>query len=270
MSASSITCSQDSFHSSSQAVTGGAYEDTESSVHARHQTRGSSATQSLAAPNSAFARWCSLSRGRSTSPGPRWTVSPLGASVVQCRAQLAERVAESAIFGVGQVAYAVHIARAEAAMAAVNAQSAIGTVQTLTTSLSAHTEEATAKVVSKMEARVQQIASYSDAQMSQATATLRQQLESELVSVAASADETATKHMHDAEARIRRSVEAELQKNQADTRREVEQTRTAVDDIATRLDQLTTQLNEYRPVQEATVAAQGEKLSSNVETRLQM
>ena len=83
-------------------------------------------------------------------------------------------------------------------------------------------------------------------------------------------DETATKRMHDAEARIRRGVEAELQKNQADTRREVEQTRTAVDDIATRLDQLTTQLNEYRPVQEATVAAQGEKLSSNVETRLQM
>ena len=44
---------------------------------------------------------------------------------------------------------------------------------------------------------------------------------------------------------------------------------TAVDNIATTLDQLTTQLNEYKPAQEATVAAQGEKLSSNVETRLQ-
>ena len=94
---------------------------------------------------------------------------------------------------------------------------------------------------------MQQVASYSDAQTSQATATLRQQLESEIVSVAASTDETATKRTHDAEARIRRDVEAELQKNQADTRREVEQTRTAVDNIATRLDQLTTQLNEYRP-----------------------
>ena len=49
----------------------------------------------------------------------------------------------------------------------------------------------------------------------------------------------------------------------------MEKTRTAVDNIATRLDQLTTQLNEYRPAQEATVVAQGEKLSSNVETRLQ-
>ena len=190
--------------------------------------------------------------------------------VAQRRVQLAERTTESAMSGVGQVADAVRIARAEAATAAANAQSAIGTVQTLTMSLSAHTEEATAKAVSEMEARVQQVASYSDAETSQATATLQQQLESKLVSVVVSADETATKRMHDAEACIQRGVEAELQKNQADTRREVEQTRTVVDDIATRLDQLTTQLNEYRPVQEATVAAQGEKLSSNVETRLQM
>ena len=79
-----------------------------------------------------------------------------------------------------------------------------------------------------------------------------------------------TKRTHDAKARIWCDVEAELQKNQADTRREVEQTRTAVDNIATRLDQLTTQLNEYRPVQEAKVVAQGEKLSTNVEIRLQL
>ena len=95
-------------------------------------------------------------------------------------------------------------------------------------------------------------------------------MKSEIVSVAASAEETATKRTHDAEERIRRDVGAELQKNQANTRCELEQTRTAVDNIATRLDQLTTQLNEYRPAQEAIVAAQGEKLSLNVETRLQM
>ena len=59
---------------------------------------------------------------------------------------------------------------------------------------------------------MRQVASYSDAQTSQATATLRQQLEAEIVSVASSADETAAKRMHDAEERIRRNVEAELQK----------------------------------------------------------
>ena len=58
--------------------------------------------------------------------------------------------------------------------AAVNAQSAIGTVQTIATSLSAHTGAVAAKAMSKMEARMQQVASYSDAQTSQATATLRQ------------------------------------------------------------------------------------------------
>ena len=74
--------------------------------------------------------------------------------------------------GVGQVADAVRIARAEVATVAANAQSAIGTVQTIATSLFAHTDAATAKAMSEMEARMQQVASYSDAQTSQATDTL--------------------------------------------------------------------------------------------------
>ena len=44
MSASSMTRSQGSFHASSQAATGGVYEDTASSVHAGRQSQGSSAT----------------------------------------------------------------------------------------------------------------------------------------------------------------------------------------------------------------------------------
>ena len=154
-------------------------------------------------------------------------------------------------------------------LAAANVQSAIGTVQTLATSFSTQTEAATVKTMGEMEKRVRQVASYSDAQTSQAIAMLRQQLDAEIVSVASSADETAAKRTHDAEERIRRDVEAELQKNQADTSHEVEKTRTAVDNIATRLDQLTTQLNEYRPAQEVLVAVQGKKLSLNVKTRLQ-
>ena len=107
----------------------------------------------------------------------------------------------------------MRIARAEAATAAANAQSAIETVQNLATSLSTHTEAATVEVVGKMEESVRQVTSYSDAQTSQATATLRQQLESEMVSVAANVDETAAKRTHDAKERIRHNVGAELQKN---------------------------------------------------------
>ena len=101
MSASSRRRSQDSFHASSQAATGGACEDTASFVHAGRQSRGSSATQSQVAPNSAFARQRSLSRGRAASPGPRRAASPLGVLVAQHRAQLAERIAESAMSSVG-------------------------------------------------------------------------------------------------------------------------------------------------------------------------
>ena len=174
MSASSRTHSQDSFHASSQAVTGGAYEDTASSVHAGHQSRGSSVTQSQVAPNSTFAQWRSFSKGRFASPGPQRTVSPLGILVAQRCAQLAERIVESATSGVGQVTDAMRIARAEVVTVVANAQSAIGTLQTLATSLSTHRDVAAAKAMSEMEARVQQVASYSDAQMSQAIATLWQ------------------------------------------------------------------------------------------------
>ena len=57
---------------------------------------------------------------------------------------------------------------------------------------------------------------------SQATATLRQQLESEIVSIVSSIDETITKRIQEAEERIRRNVETELQKNQVAARREAE------------------------------------------------
>ena len=211
-----------------------------------------------------------MSRGRSASPVLRRATSPLGVSVAQRRAQLAERTAESALSSIGQVADVVRIARAEAATAAANAQSAIGTVQTIATSLFAHTDAATAKAMSEMEARVQRVASYSDAQTSQAIATLRQQLESEMVSVAVSADETAAKRTHDAEERIRREVEAKLQQEQATTRQQADETCTAIEDIAAKLDRLTKQLNEYRPAQEATVTVQGERLLASVEKRLEL
>ena len=74
----------------------------------------------------------------------------------------------------------------------------------------------------------------------------------------------------EAEQRIRRNVEAEMQKLQEDAHHEAENTRAAVDNLASKLEWLTTQLNEYRPAQEATVAVQGEQLSSNVEMRLQL
>ena len=206
----------------------------------------------------------SLSRGRFASPGPRRAASPLGVSVVQRSAQLAERTAESAISGVGQIADAVRIARAEAAMAAANVQSAIGTVQTLATSLSAHMDVATAKAMSEMEARMQQVASYLDAQnvsgYCHVTAAARIR-KSEMVSVAASVDEMAVRRTRDVEERIRREVEAKLQQEQATTYvNKLMRHARLLGTLQQSLIKLTKQLNDYKPTQEATVIAQGERL----------
>ena len=211
MSDSSKTHSQDSFHARSQAATDGAYEDTASSVHTIHQSPGSSATFTRRAPNAAFLQRTVMTRSRSASPGPVRSLSPLGALVAKRRSKYAERTVVSAMSGVGQVTNAVRVARAEAATAVADAQSAMGMVQTLTMSLSAHTEAATAKPMGEMEKRVQQVASYSDAQTSQAIATLRQELESEIVSVVASADETTAKRTRDVEECIQRKIETKFQ-----------------------------------------------------------
>ena len=224
MSASSRTHSQDSFRASSQQATGGALEDTASSVHAGHVSHGSSATQSRRAPNTVFTRGTTLSRSRSVSPGLSRPASPLGVSVARRRAEYAERTAVSAISGVGQVADEVRMARAEATSAAADAQSAIGTVRQLAASLSAQTEATKATTASEIEERVHQVASYSDAQTTRATTQMKKQLESEIASATSSAAESSVMRTREAEQRIRRDVEAEMQKLQADARQEAENT----------------------------------------------
>ena len=96
--------SQDSVHSSSQYVAGIALANIASSVRHTRQLLGSLATLLSRAPNSSFEQWCTMTRARSTSPGLRRSLSPLGILVVRCRAQLAEQVAKSAMLGVGRVA----------------------------------------------------------------------------------------------------------------------------------------------------------------------
>ena len=86
---------------------------------------------SSVAPNSAYAHRRSLSKGRSASPGPQWVASPLGVSVAQRRAQMVERVAESAMSRVGQVVDATHRAREVAEAAIVEVRSVHGAVKSI-------------------------------------------------------------------------------------------------------------------------------------------
>ena len=117
MSASSKAHSQDSFHASLQQATGGALEDTASSVYAGHISPGSSTTQLRQAPNTVFRRGTMLTRSYSVLPGLSRPMCPLGVSVAHRRAEYAERTAVTAISGVGQVVDEVRIARQEATSA---------------------------------------------------------------------------------------------------------------------------------------------------------
>ena len=87
---------------------------------------------------------------------------------------------------------------------------------------------------------VEEVAVHSEVQTTWATTQLREQLESEIAVAMSSAAESLAMRMHEAKKWIRRDVEAELQKLQADTYQEAENTRIAVDNLAAKLDQLIT------------------------------
>ena len=123
-----------------------ALEDTASSARKKGHAGGSSTTQSLVAPNSAFARRRSLSRGSSASRGPRRTASPLGVSVAQHCAQLAERPAESALSGIGQVAEEIRHACSVAEAAISEARSLHGEIESKVSSLEAQAATSTAHI----------------------------------------------------------------------------------------------------------------------------
>ena len=164
---SETTRSQDSAHSSSQYATGAAWEDTASSAAHPKTLPGSSMTVSLSvAPNSAYAQRRSLTRGRSASPRPRRIASPIGVSVVQRRAQMAEQIAESAFSGVGQVADETRRARKVAEAAIAEARSVHGTVESRVAALSARADESTTHTVEVLMEQMRQTAAETEAKAS--------------------------------------------------------------------------------------------------------
>ena len=155
MSSPSETRSQGSFQPSSQNAVGDVLEDTASSVHRGAIVQGSCVTESRRAPNSTFSCRTMETRAHSVSPGLRRSPSPLGISVAKRRVQLAERVAESAVSGMEQIADEVRQVRMAAAAAAANAESAKEEFLLQAVSFSVQAEASAAKAVEVMEGRVQ-------------------------------------------------------------------------------------------------------------------
>ena len=81
-----------------------ALEDTASSVHQGRALQTVTRVSGGTLPNSAYSRGRAAARSQSASPRPRRVLSPVGLSVAQRRAQLAEQTAATAASGVGRVA----------------------------------------------------------------------------------------------------------------------------------------------------------------------
>ena len=229
---------------------------------------GSSATQSLVAPNSAFVRRRSLSRGRSASPGPRRTASPLGVSVAQRRVQLAERTAESALSGVGQVAEEIRHACSIVEAAISEARSVHGEIESKVSSLEAQAATSTAHITDALSKRVGEVMAETEAKTSHVVGTVAQQLEKEIQAVALSTAATAETMTCTAVEGMRRDVQAQIEQNRADALRDSNAVQKKVDQVSEELQKLTAQLNQFKP---GSVQAVGEvqgKVSEEFQQRL--
>ena len=132
-----------------------------------------------------------MSRVCSASPGLPRSLSPLGVSVAQRHAQLAEHVAESAMSGVGRVVDETCRVRKVADAAIAEAKSIHSEVKNKVASLLAHATVNTAHALEVLSGRVQEVTAHSEAQALRIVETVTQQWEKEIEAAATSAATTA-------------------------------------------------------------------------------
>ena len=259
---SETTRSQDSAHSSSQYATGAAWEDTASSAaHPRTLPGRSTTVSPSVAPNSAYVQWRSLTRGRSASPRPRRIASPIGVSDAQRRAQMAEQIAESAFSGVGQVADETRRAREVAEAAIAEARSVHGAVESRVAALSARADESTTHAVEVLTEQMRQTAAETEAKASRTVGTVVQQLEKEITAAAMSAAATAEVTTRTMVEGVKRDVQAQMDKNRADTLHRADEAQRKVEQVSNELRELTIQLNAFKPASAQTVREEQKVLS---------
>ena len=260
---SETTRSQDSAHSSSQYATGATWEDTASSAtHPRTSPGHSMTVLSSIAPNSAYAQRRTLIRGRSASPRPRRIALPIGISVAQRRAQMAEQIAESAFSGVGQVADETHRARKVAEAAIAEARSVHGVVESRVVALSAHADESTTHTVEVLTEQMRQTMAETEVKASRTIGTVVQQLEKEITAAVMSTAVTANVTMRTMVEGVRRDVQAQMDKNHEDTLHRADEAQRKVEQVSNELRELTTQLNAFKLVSAQTVREEQKMLSN--------
>ena len=187
----SETRSQDSPHGSSQFGVAAAFEDTASSVHIGRRQPFPSQTGGQPAPNTAFKFGSAVGRSRLASPRPRRSLSPLGVSVAQRRAQLAAQSAATAVSGVGHVTEETRRVRELVEATSAEARSVRSDIESRVATLAAESEISAARVAADVDAKVARVAEYSDARASHVAADVTARLEQDIKAAASSTAATA-------------------------------------------------------------------------------
>ena len=261
----SETRSQDSPHGSSQYGVAAALEDTASSVNIGRRLPSPSRTGGQTSPNTAFAFRTAAGRSRSASPRPRRSLSPLGVSVAQRRAQLAAQSAATAVSGVGRVAEETRYVRELVEATSAEAKSVRSDVERRVAILAAASEENAARVAAEVESKMAKVAEYSDARASHVAADVTARLEKDIQVAASSATATAEITARTAVEGARRDIQAQLDVYRADALRKSDETQAQVQEISAQLAKLTEQLNVFKPASAETVGKEYSKVASDVQ-----
>ena len=260
----SETRSQDSPHGSSQFGVAAALEDTASSVHIGRRQPSPSRTGGQPAPNTAFTFCSAAGCSRSASPRPCRSLSPLGVSVAQRRAQLAAQSAATAVSGVGRIEREARRVRELAEATSAETKSVRGEVESRIATLAAASEENVARVAAEVDAKVAKVAEYSDARASHVTADVTARLEKDIQVAALSATATAEVTTRTVVEGARRDIQAQLDVYRADALRKSDETQAQVREISAQLTKLTEQLNVFKLASMENVGKEYEKVTSDV------
>ena len=261
------TRTQDSVHGSSQYGAVGALEDTASSVYQGRAVQEKTRVSGGPFPNSAYSRGRAAARSRSASPRPRRVLSPVGLSVAQRRAQLAEQTAATAASGVGRVAEETRRVRELVEATTAEARSVRGEVESHVAQLAAAAEANAARTEERVSAEVKRVADYSDAQASRVAADVTARLENEIEAAATHTVATAELTTRTVVADVRRDIQAQLDATRADALRRSEEAIAQVRELSVQLASLAEQLNKFNPASGTNVDVGYAQIVSDVDKR---
>ena len=152
-----------------------------------------------------------MARARSASLGLRRSPSPLGVSVAQHRAQLAEQSAAIVISGVGCVEEETRRVRQMVEATTAEAKSMRGDVESRVATLAAAADANAACTPEEILSRVREVAEYWDAQASCVAADVTQRLEKENVVATTSTATMAEITTRTVVEGVRKDIQAQLE-----------------------------------------------------------